>query len=63
MSYGEPDRGDHPWSMGQGEAEPFFRQALDAGVNFFDTANGTGRVAVKRSPARRSSPWSRATRS
>ena len=39
MSYGEPDRGDHPWSMGQRDAEPFFRQALDAGVNFFDTAN------------------------
>lgn len=39
MSYGEPARGNHRWSLGKDEAQPFFRQALDAGVNFFDTAN------------------------
>ncbi|MDT7596756.1 MAG: 1-deoxyxylulose-5-phosphate synthase [Pseudonocardiales bacterium] len=39
MSYGEPSRGAHPWSLGKEAAEPFFRQALDAGINFFDTAN------------------------
>ncbi|MEO9137720.1 MAG: aldo/keto reductase, partial [Jatrophihabitans sp.] len=39
MSYGEPDRGPHPWSLGEDEARPFFRQALEAGINFFDTAN------------------------
>ena len=39
MSYGEPDRGPHPWSLGEDDARPFFRQALDAGINFFDTAN------------------------
>ncbi len=39
MSYGEPDRGAHPWSLDEEAAEPFFRQALDAGINFFDTAN------------------------
>ena len=39
MSYGEPDRGNQPWSLPPAEAEPFYRQALDAGVNFFDTAN------------------------
>ncbi|MFI5034940.1 MAG: aldo/keto reductase [Acidimicrobiales bacterium] len=39
MSYGEPGRGGHPWSLGPSEATPFFRQALDLGVNFFDTAN------------------------
>jgi aryl-alcohol dehydrogenase-like predicted oxidoreductase len=39
MSYGEPDRGNHPWSLDRASAEPFFRQALDAGINFFDTAN------------------------
>ena len=39
MSYGDPDRGAHPWSLGEGDALPFFRQALDAGINFFDTAN------------------------
>ncbi len=39
MTYGEPDRGAHPWSLGKAEAGPFYRQALDAGINFFDTAN------------------------
>src|SRR5579884_3913744 len=39
MSYGEPGRGAHPWSLGREDAAPFFRQALDAGINFFDTAN------------------------
>ncbi len=39
MSYGEPDRGVHSWSLGEDDARPFFRQALDAGINFFDTAN------------------------
>jgi aryl-alcohol dehydrogenase (NADP+) len=39
MSYGEPGRGRHPWSLGEDDARPFFRQALEAGINFFDTAN------------------------
>ena len=39
MSYGEPTRGNHPWSLDRDAATPFFRQALDAGINFFDTAN------------------------
>ena len=39
MSYGEPSRGNQPWSLDKDAAVPFFRQALDAGINFFDTAN------------------------
>jgi aryl-alcohol dehydrogenase-like predicted oxidoreductase len=39
MSYGEPERGGHPWSMDEAASRPFIQQALDAGVNFFDTAN------------------------
>ena len=39
MSYGMPDRGNHAWSIGEEEARPFIRRALEAGVNFFDTAN------------------------
>lgn len=39
MSYGEPDRGAHPWSLGEAAARPFIRRALDLGINFFDTAN------------------------
>lgn len=39
MSYGEPDAGGHPWSLDADAARPFFRQALDAGITFFDTAD------------------------
>ena len=39
MSYGIPDKGGHPWSLPEDQARPFIRQALDHGINFFDTAN------------------------
>jgi len=39
MSYGVPERGNHPWTLGESESRPFIRRALDAGINFFDTAN------------------------
>ena len=39
MSYGEPDRGGHPWSLDEDASRPFFRQAIEAGINFFDTAD------------------------
>jgi aryl-alcohol dehydrogenase-like predicted oxidoreductase len=39
MSYGSPRRGTHPWTLDTDEARPFIRQALEAGINFFDTAN------------------------
>jgi aryl-alcohol dehydrogenase-like predicted oxidoreductase len=39
MSYGDPERGNHPWSVGIDEARPFVRRAFEAGVTTFDTAN------------------------
>ncbi|ARP76260.1 aldo/keto reductase [Bordetella genomosp. 6] len=39
MTYGEPARGNHAWTLDETQSRPFFRQALDAGINFFDTAN------------------------
>ncbi len=39
MSYGEPGRGGHPWSLDETASLPFFGRALELGVNFFDTAN------------------------
>jgi aryl-alcohol dehydrogenase (NADP+) len=39
MSYGDPARGARQWSLSEEDSLPFFRQALDAGINFFDTAN------------------------
>lgn len=39
MTYGEPGRGTHPWSLSEADSRPFFRQALDLGITFWDTAN------------------------
>jgi len=39
MSFGEPDRGGHPWSLDEETSRPFIRQALEAGITAFDTAN------------------------
>lgn len=40
MSYGEPDRGTHAWSLTEAESRPHIRRAIESGINFFDTANG-----------------------
>ena len=39
MTYGEPDRGRHAWTLPEESSRPLIRQALEAGINFFDTAN------------------------
>ncbi len=39
MTYGVPERGAHPWSLDEEQSRPFFRRALELGINFFDTAN------------------------
>src|SRR6185437_1778535 len=39
MSYGDPERGNHAWTLGEAASRPFLRRALDLGINFFDTAN------------------------
>lgn len=39
MSYGDPDRGTHPWSLPEEQSRPFIQQALEAGITTFDTAN------------------------
>jgi aryl-alcohol dehydrogenase-like predicted oxidoreductase len=39
MSYGSPDRGNHSWSLDEERSRPFIRRAIEAGINFFDTAN------------------------
>jgi 1-deoxyxylulose-5-phosphate synthase len=37
MSYGSPSW--RPWVLDEAAARPFFRMAIDAGINFFDTAD------------------------
>ncbi|ORI17273.1 aldo/keto reductase [Rhodococcus sp. 1168] len=39
MSYGDPLQGSHPWTLPAEQSEKFIAQALDLGINFFDTAN------------------------
>jgi aryl-alcohol dehydrogenase-like predicted oxidoreductase len=40
MSYGDTSKGWHgDWLLGEEAARPFFAQALENGINFFDTAN------------------------
>jgi aryl-alcohol dehydrogenase-like predicted oxidoreductase len=39
MSYGEPTRGRHDWTLDEEASRPFIRRALELGINFFDTAN------------------------
>ena len=39
MSYGDPGSGTHAWSLDEAASRPFFEQAVEAGINFFDTAN------------------------
>ena len=39
MTYGVPDRGAHEWTLDEEKSRPLIRQALESGINFFDTAN------------------------
>ena len=42
MSFGDTSRGFNDWALGDDEAEPIFRQAVELGINFWDTANAYG---------------------
>ena len=44
MTYGSPATGElkagrRAWALNEEQIQPFLRQALDFGINFFDTAN------------------------
>ena len=55
MSYGIPDRGMHAWTLDEATSRPFIQRAVEAGINFFDTANaysdGTSEEIVGRALA------------
>jgi len=57
MSYGDPNAPDaHRWALTEDDALPFFRQAVELGVTFWDTANvyqrGTSEEIVGRAITR-----------
>jgi 1-deoxyxylulose-5-phosphate synthase len=39
MTYGDPGRGHPVWSLDEETSRPLIKHALEAGINFFDTAN------------------------
>jgi aryl-alcohol dehydrogenase-like predicted oxidoreductase len=39
MTFGVPERGDHPWTLPEQQSRPLIRKAIEMGINFFDTAN------------------------
>ncbi len=39
MSFGDPSRGWHSWVLKEEESRSLIKQALEGGINFFDTAN------------------------
>jgi len=39
MSFGEPSRGSHTWTLPEAESRGIIKKSLEAGINFFDTAN------------------------
>jgi aryl-alcohol dehydrogenase-like predicted oxidoreductase len=43
MSFGDPARGFGQWTLDDEAAEPIFRQAVELGITFWDTANVYGR--------------------
>ena len=53
MSYGDPTvEGAHRWALADDEAQPFFEQAVELGITFWDTSNnyqaGTSEEVVGR---------------
>jgi 1-deoxyxylulose-5-phosphate synthase len=57
MSYGDPTTSNaHTWALNDDDAQPFFRQAVETGVTFWDTANtyqaGTSEEVVGRAIGR-----------
>jgi 1-deoxyxylulose-5-phosphate synthase len=39
MGFGDPSRGYPTWALGEEASRPVIRHAIEAGINFFDTAN------------------------
>jgi 1-deoxyxylulose-5-phosphate synthase len=42
MSFGDTSRGFNEWALDDEQAEPIFRQAVESGINFWDSANVYG---------------------
>ena len=61
VSFGDTSRGLTQWALDDKAAEPLFRQAVELGITFWDTANAYGygtseQIVGRRQPAGRARP-------
>jgi aryl-alcohol dehydrogenase-like predicted oxidoreductase len=52
MSFGQAASGMHEWTLDGDAAAPFFQQAVELGITFWDTANVYRTAPRRRSSAR-----------
>ncbi|GAA1727670.1 aldo/keto reductase [Streptomyces yatensis] len=52
MSFGDPSRGNNQWTLDDERAEPIFREAVELGITFWDTANAYGQGASEETVGR-----------
>lgn len=62
MTYGEPSRGNHAWTLPEESSLPMLQQAYEAGINFLTQQIATLTAAVKKFLAKQSSNLCRATK-
>jgi aryl-alcohol dehydrogenase-like predicted oxidoreductase len=53
MGFGDPSRGHPAWSLDEAASRPVIRHAIEAGINFFDTANLTRPICIQMETARK----------
>ena len=53
MTYGEPNRGNHAWTLPEESSRPLLKQALEAGINFSTPPTAIPTAAARKSSAGR----------
>ena len=51
MSFGDTSRGFNEWSLGDEDAGPFFKQAVELGITFWEPPTSTSWAARRKSSA------------
>jgi len=49
MSFGDPERRQHPWTLPEDQSRPMIKHAVESGITFFDTRTTTPMAAARRS--------------
>lgn len=48
MTFGEPGRGNHAWTLPEESSRPIIKRALEGGINFLIPPTATPTAAAKR---------------